>query len=317
MCIENAESTAKLFKEQEKPVFPIQEFQDDFDEKFAEIEKQIEAKKTSLENEKKLTDEADIEQQRKDLELARKTELIESGISCDGNNYFVSDFKRLDMGTILSLSDEAFSSIIKAGKTELKRLSDLAEEEKEAIYEIRKNRLLEIGLKYSDEHDTISVHADSDFILLAEDVLNQSTLEFENTIAEAKDAYNEFHTVPEEQVLTPETSPEPAKSPYQLKGEEPEEKALEVVQNIDNTNTDEPFKEIDESISNDLPVDIFPGIRTGKIFTGNTESAGTTKTIVSNELPTWDDIIEEFKTSGEKSYSAWLKNNYNVPTKIQ
>lgn len=34
------------------------------------------------------------------------------------------------------------------------------------------------------------------------------------------------------------------------------------------------------------------------------------------QIITWDTIIEDFKTSGEKSYSAWLKNNYNVPTKI-
>jgi len=31
---------------------------------------------------------------------------------------------------------------------------------------------------------------------------------------------------------------------------------------------------------------------------------------------TWDYIIEEFKKSGEKSYSKFLKENYNVPTKL-
>ena len=31
---------------------------------------------------------------------------------------------------------------------------------------------------------------------------------------------------------------------------------------------------------------------------------------------TWDDIANEFKSSGEKSYSKWLKSNYNVPTKL-
>lgn len=31
---------------------------------------------------------------------------------------------------------------------------------------------------------------------------------------------------------------------------------------------------------------------------------------------TWDDIEKDFKASGEKSYSKWLKNNYNVPTKL-
>jgi len=43
---------------------------------------------------------------------------------------------------------------------------------------------------------------------------------------------------------------------------------------------------------------------------------GTTTTIIFSELPTWDDIANDFKTSGEKSYSKWLKSNYNVPTKL-
>ncbi len=41
---------------------------------------------------------------------------------------------------------------------------------------------------------------------------------------------------------------------------------------------------------------------------------------VCYDLPkeiTWDSIEKDFKNSGEKSYSKWLKNNYNVPTKIQ
>jgi hypothetical protein len=31
---------------------------------------------------------------------------------------------------------------------------------------------------------------------------------------------------------------------------------------------------------------------------------------------TWKTIQHDFKTSGEKSYSKWLENNYNVPTKL-
>lgn len=41
---------------------------------------------------------------------------------------------------------------------------------------------------------------------------------------------------------------------------------------------------------------------------------------VCYDLPkeiTWDSIAEDFKNSGENSYSKWLKSNYNVPTKIQ
>lgn len=41
---------------------------------------------------------------------------------------------------------------------------------------------------------------------------------------------------------------------------------------------------------------------------------------VCYDLPkeiTWDSIAEDFKNSGVKSYSKWLKDNYNVPTKLQ
>lgn len=37
----------------------------------------------------------------------------------------------------------------------------------------------------------------------------------------------------------------------------------------------------------------------------------------SFKAPTWEDIIEDFKSSGKKSYSKFLIDNYNVPTKIQ
>lgn len=40
---------------------------------------------------------------------------------------------------------------------------------------------------------------------------------------------------------------------------------------------------------------------------------------VCYDLPkeiTWDSIAKDFTDSGEKSYSKWLKNNYNVPTKL-
>lgn len=40
---------------------------------------------------------------------------------------------------------------------------------------------------------------------------------------------------------------------------------------------------------------------------------------VCSDLPneiTWKTIQEKFKASGEKSYSLWLENNYNVPTEL-
>lgn len=41
------------------------------------------------------------------------------------------------------------------------------------------------------------------------------------------------------------------------------------------------------------------------------------KITVNTITDTWDSIAEDFKNSGSKSYSKWLKDNYNVPTKIQ
>lgn len=50
----------------------------------------------------------------------------------------------------------------------------------------------------------------------------------------------------------------------------------------------------------------------------NRVSASTTaETPIEEKQITWNDIIEEFKASGEKSYSKWLVDNYNTPTKKQ
>ena len=47
----------------------------------------------------------------------------------------------------------------------------------------------------------------------------------------------------------------------------------------------------------------------------NIENTDQLTTITFIET-TWDDIEKDFKSSGEKSYSVWLKKNYNVPTKL-
>jgi len=267
---------------------------------------------------------ARIEKEQKDLELKRTRELIATGFSFDGNNYFVSDFKRLDMGTILRLSDEDFQSILQAGKTELDRLAKIEsdrleklEEEKEAIYEIRKNRLLELGLKYSDEHDTIYVDADSDFIILCSDIKEESAIEFENTIAESKQAFQDFNAEPIPEVIEAviivdgnSTSENiPTVSPEMHKGVESEEKALEILQTIDSSvpenttvNVCKPFEQAIKETAEAVPAPL-------------AETPLTPKDCIAP--PTWDSIAEDFKSSGEKSYSLWLKNNYNVPTKIQ
>lgn len=86
-------------------------------------------------------------------------------------------------------------------------------------------------------------------------------------------------------------------SPETLKGIEVEEKALELVQDTILTTTEEPVIAAPENTTVNVCTIL--------------EQAPETPQII-----TWDTIIEDFKTSGEKSYSAWLKNNYNVPTRI-
>jgi len=259
----------------------LEEFEALFPAKIEELTQCLADKTSSLTE----AENARIEKEQKDLELKRTRELIAAGFSFDGNNYFVSDFKRLDIGTILSLSDENFESIISAGKVELARLAKIEsdrleklEEEKEAIYEIRKNRLLELGLKYSDEHDTIYVDANSDYILLCSEILEESAIEFEKTISEAKQVFNEFKAkqeiVPEvlEAVIIPETI-------------QPEK--VEAV----------------EILAEEIP-------------TVNVCYPLTTDECIAPET-TWESIENEFKSAGEKSYSKWLKDNYNAPTKKQ
>lgn len=64
-------------------------------------------------------------------------------------------------------------------------------EEKAKVFEVRKNRLAEIGLKYSHEHDTYYVGNNSEFILIVEDIFNADVIEFENILTDAKKAIEE------------------------------------------------------------------------------------------------------------------------------
>lgn len=294
----------------------LQEFESLFPAKVEELTK-ILSDKTVLLTE---AENARLEKERTDLELKRTKELIASGFSFDGNNYFVSDFKRLDMGTILYLSDYDFNVIIEAGKTELARLakieSDLLiqqEEEKEAIYEIRKKRLEEVGMIYSDEHDTLWIEEDADYILLAEDVSNYSALEFEKTFSEVKTIIQNFKEAKEADpiVMVDGYSTSETILPETIKGIEVEEKALELVQNIDSSAPENTTASVCSPLSagsDEREISFRNGMEQRILYPLTPEECFV--------APTWDSIIEDFKISGEKSYSTWLKNNYNVPTKI-
>lgn len=144
-----------------------------------------------------------IAKEKAEVELKRSQKLISSGFSFDGNNYFVSDFKRLDMGTILMLSEHEFESVISAGVVELNRLKEIeeskqkaqaekAKKEKDAIFEIRKKRLLEVGLIYNggayfyfkfEDNKTNT----SDYSLSVELVEDADVIDFENLLSENKE----------------------------------------------------------------------------------------------------------------------------------
>ena len=150
------------------------------------------------------------------------------------------------------------------------------EEEKKVIYEIRRSRLEELGVNYSDEHDTFWLNENADYILLASEVSDWGTLEFEETFTEVKNIIQDAKDVAKKLIETP--------SPETIKGIEVEDKAIEFIQTIDSSAP----VESTANVCCDLPKE-----------------------------PTWDSIANDFKNSGGKSYSKWLKENYNVPTKIQ
>jgi hypothetical protein len=94
-----------------------------------------------------------------------------------------------------------------------------------------------------------------------------------------------------------------------LHGNKMEDKAIELIQNVDSSvpenttvNVCKPFEQAIKETAEAVPAPL-------------AETPLTPKDCIAP--PTWDSIAEDFKSSGEKSYSLWLKNNYNVPTKIQ
>lgn len=74
------------------------------------------------------------EQEEAEIELQRRVHiLIKEGFSYDGNCYYVSDFKRLDNGTIMMLSEYEFDDVIKSGKREIERLEKIKEAEQKRL----------------------------------------------------------------------------------------------------------------------------------------------------------------------------------------
>jgi len=121
------------------------------------------------------------------LQASRLTELLPF-------NSFGSD---VDMATLWSLEESVYSGVLASKKAlfeadakqkeeAIKLAKEKQEEEKEAIYEIRKKRLEELGMQYSDEHGTFWLEEGVDYIVLKEEIAGLSSLDFEALFTEVK-----------------------------------------------------------------------------------------------------------------------------------
>lgn len=82
------------------------------------------------------------------------------------------------------------ASVLENKKIEDERIAK-EEEEKEAIYVIRRKRLLELGMQYSDEHDTFFIDEENEYILLKDNICDYTAVEFEETFEEVKTVFKE------------------------------------------------------------------------------------------------------------------------------
>ena len=124
---------------------------------------------------------------KQELQAKRLTEImpyVAFGDAVDLTS--LSDIEESAYSEILSSKKALFEADAKEKKEEQELLDAKAEEEKEAIYEIRKKRLEDAGMLYSDEHDTLWLKEDAEYILLKEDVADYSALEFEEIFTEVK-----------------------------------------------------------------------------------------------------------------------------------
>lgn len=124
-----------------------------------------------------------------------------------GYNFFysyVKSFEDINNSDIIEF-ENIISDAKKCISDAEERLKDKKIKEEEAAKELEEQelakeketksrvvKLLEAGLKHSEEHDTYFVAADCDFILLIEDVSNESPEEFEETLYAVKQAIFDY-----------------------------------------------------------------------------------------------------------------------------
>lgn len=149
--------------------------------------------KTLTDNENQRLDNIRLEQEnaeakrKSDLQAARLTEImpyVAFGVAIDLTK--LSEMKDDEYAGHLNSKKGLFEAKVKLDEEAETARKEKEEEEKDAVYEIRKKRLEESGMIYSDEHNSFWTKLDTEFIILEHDVYNEGTLEFENTLVEVK-----------------------------------------------------------------------------------------------------------------------------------
>lgn len=236
MSYESAEATLEAFKNQNKLVLSIPEFQEEYNTKFLEIEKQLTEKAKSLLDAKLAADK--LEKEQKQLAVQEQKAQAER----DKFAKEKADF-------------------------ELEKQKEQKKSEHQLKVDGRIQQLVDLGLKF-DFQDTFVGH---DFFVA---VLDIKTYDDEK--------WNDLVSKIETKISTPveEVVPEVV-----------DVKNIEVV-------TDPVNESLVEKL---IPIE---------------EAQNLADLKEMQKEASWDNIFNDFKLSGEKSLSAWLKTNYNVPTKI-
>lgn len=194
MTFDDIESSKEKLSALEENDFDFEEYDISYDKAKDRVISALDTKvETLTKNENQRLDNIRLEQEnaeakrKADLQADRLNEIMP----------YVAFGVAVDLTKLSELTDENYTEILK-GKKELFDTDVLAkqqiendrlakeEEEKEAVYEIRKKRLEEAGMKYSDEHDTFWTELVADLILLKDDIYDETTLEFEDTLVEVK-----------------------------------------------------------------------------------------------------------------------------------
>lgn len=140
----------------------------------------------------KAEEKAKEEKAKSDLQAKRLNELLPyNGYGAD-----------VDMATLWNLTEEHYSKVLESKKSikdsfdaEQKRIQEKEEsdkkaqeekskKEKDAIFEIRKNRMIEIGFVLNEEN--VFTHPDLFAGIASETILESDVIEFENIISDAK-----------------------------------------------------------------------------------------------------------------------------------